>query len=569
MRHATVFLASVMLLGFGAAWGAENLLANPSFEEGEIGARPPRWGQAAYAGKESNLPAPFAAAPGGHAGDKCAVVEVPENMQWSLIDQHLNVPTDLSKGLLLSAWLRSEDPEGKVDLVIFVAAPKRKAYDLAQVRLGFTDIGKEWKHCQAALSLEEAVGVQQDDELLSRAIIQVYAPHRKVYVDDVSFTVVDAGTVNASSLSAVPERYREGVVDSVTEAVPIILADGKVALFYTKGGNVIFRASKDDGKSWGSRTPCLLASGQALKTGDCHPVRLKSGKLGLVLHDKYMLKFSVSEDEGASWSEPVAVNPSGPGGKPLNGAPFVTSAGRIIVPVWNIPPELRPLWSKPGFAATICWLSDDEGKTWRRSQTILSEKGEVKAAFEEAVGVELPDGKLMLFARTPMARIFKCYSSDGGETWTKPEPTPLVSSYAPCALGRMPNGDLLAVWNQSSIEEVKQTFRRHRLTCAVSSDDGETWFHHRNLESLDDVTKIDEDVNWNIFDFEHEPPYKQPTDAAKYPHAPAPLRCAYPAAAFTKNAAVIVYDYGSAVGIFPGQYLKVRSLPYEWFYENP
>jgi len=133
----------------------------------------------------------------------------------------------------------------------------------------------------------------------------------------------------------------------------------------------------------------------------------------------------------------------------------------------------------------------------------------------------------------------------------------------------MPNGDLLAIWNQSSIDEVKRTFRRHRLTCAVSGDEGQTWKHHRNLESLDNVVKIEEKVNWDVFAFHHEQKYEQPTDKERYPHAPAPLRCTYAAMAFAKNRVVIVYDYGSAAGLFEGGFLKVTSLPCAWFYENP
>ena len=34
---------------------------------------------------------------------------------------------------------------------------------------------------------------------------------------------------------------------------------------------------------------------------------------------------------------------------------------------------------------------------------------------------------------------------------------------------------------------------RHRLSTAVSKDDGETWEHHKNLESLDDVTYVEPD----------------------------------------------------------------------------
>ena len=567
MRTFCLAVAAVLLAVFVfPALAEDNLLKNPSFEDGDVGKIPPAWSQHAYDGKDSSLKAPYAVAPAGHTGN-CTAVDLPPGYQWTLIEQYINVPPDPSKGLALSAWLRSDDPEGKVELVILVSAPKRKAYDVAHVRARFADIGPEWKKYEVALSLADAVGLKSDDELIARAIIQVYAPHQRVYVDDVSFSLIDA---EGALYQGVPEKFRPGLVDRVMEATPITLKDGRVALFFQKGGSAAYRLSNDAGRTWGSIVPCELASGGVIKTGDCMPVRLRSGRLGLALHAKYKLSFSVSDDEGKTWSDPVAINPGGPGGKPLNGAPFVTKTGRVVLPVWHIPPDAPKLWRKPGFAATICWLSDDEGKTWHPGGMIVSEQDDVKSAFEEAVGVQLKDGRLLLFGRTPMARLFKSYSSDNGETWTKPVPTPLVASYAPCALGRMPDGNLLCIWNQSSIDEVRDPcpMRRHRLTCAVSSDEGETWQHFRNLEALDDTVKIEDKVNWDVFSFGHEEPYKQPTDKAKYPHAPGPLRCAYPAVAFTKSRAVIAYDYGSAEGLFPGHFLKVVSLPYSWFYEK-
>ncbi|MFH0964434.1 MAG: sialidase family protein [Planctomycetota bacterium] len=575
LRKGRMLLGVVAALCCSCAWAQEDLIVNPSFEEGQVGTRPGGWSQHAYDGKDSTLTAPVAVAPGGHTGDKCAIVEVPEGIQWNLIEQTPAVPTDLSKGLLLSAWLRSDDPEGFVDVVVFVQASKRTAEPVTKVRMRFTDIGPEWKQYLAGVALEEAPDIRKDDALTVRAIIQAYAPRKKLCVDDVSLTVVGADKSRSAFLSAIPERYREGLVGGgVQEASLIVLKDGRVALSCGKGGCAVLAGSDDEGKTWGAPRPCRRASGEGIPGDEFSLVRLKSGKLGLVAHDRYRLSFSVSANEGRTWSEPIPINPDGPSCKPLNGAAFVTSQGRIVVPVWIAWQEQkRPKHPKRGYPPeeTICWLSDDEGKTWRTGASVVVEHEGQEHPFCEGMGVELPDGRLMLFGRALGVRVFKCFSSDGGETWTKPEPTPLVSSFSPCALGRMPNGDLLCVWNQSSFEESKNGLKRHRLTCAVSSDDGETWGHYRNLESLDDVPKIEEKVHWDdIYDFDPDyVPFKQPTDREKYPHSPGPLRASYPALTFTKNATVIVYDYGSAEGVFPGNYLKARSLPYEWFYENP
>jgi len=573
VKRLSVIATSVILLAVlgGRAWGQENLIANPSFEQGEIGKAPLKWGGHGYDGARSDRNFPFAVQEGGHTGERCCVVEVPEGMRWNLIEQYVPVEADLSKGLKLSAWLRSDDPKGKAQLAILVNAPQRQAYDIISVRLDATGLGKDWKRYEAAATLAESVDIVAGEDLRVRAIIQVYAPSRKVCVDDVSFQIISANESQAVFLNTVPKKYAQGLVDKRNEATLVTLSRGRVALYYQKGGRAGYRISRDEGETWERMMPCRLASGKVILTGDCLPVRLPSGALGLVLHASYKLRFTVSRNEGRTWTKPVAINPDGPTGKPFNGSPFVTKSGRIVVPVWHIPPGQKTiaLWRQPSRVETICWLSDDEGRTWTRSQGVAVEHDGLALPFEEGVGTQLEDGRLMMLGRTNMARIFKCYSSDNGETWTNPEPTPLVSSYAPCALERMPDGNLLVVWNQSSLDEVKKTFRRHRLTCAVSSDDGMTWEHHRNLESLDDVAKIEDEVNWDVLDMDHELPYAQPTDTTKYPHAPGPLRCAYPAIAFASERAVIVYDYGSAKGIFGGHFLKVRSLPYEWFYENP
>ena len=566
-------LGMIAVLGAGVALAGDNLLENPSFEQGKVGEAPPDWSSHAYDGKDSNLKAPVLTVEGGRDGSKCCAVEVPEGWRWNLIEQYVRVKADPAKGLLLSAWVRTDDPEGHVCLVLIGHLPAKGNRQVMNTRLSFPNTGSEWTYCECAVPLKEA-DIEAGDEVMVRAIVQAYKPYRKVYVDDTRLAVVSADQAEKAFLNVIPEKYREGLVDTGHEASPIVLKDGSVALYLSKGGGALCRLSSDDGRTWGDVVFCKHADGKPVKAIDCMPVRLKSGKLGLLQHPGgYRLAFSVSEDEGKTWGEPVAVNPDGPSGKPLNGSPFVTRTGRIVVTAWNVPPGQKTLvkaWGgQPISCDTIVWTSDDEGKTWQQADPIGTLHDGKRYPFEEATGVELKDGRLMLFGRTVHGRLFKSYSSDGGLTWTEPVPTPLVSSYAPASLSRMPNGDLLCIWNQSSVDEVKNRMRRQRLTCAVSSDEGETWKHYRNLESLDDVVKVEQDVNWDVLDMPQEPPYVQPTDKTKYPYAPGPLRCAYPAVAFTNDRAVIAYDYGTAIGVFPGGYLRVRSLPYEWFYEKP
>ena len=165
-------------------------------------------------------------------------------------------------------------------------------------------------------------------------------------------------------------------------------------------------------------------------------------------------------------------------------------------------------------------------------------------------------------------------SNDGGLTWSKPEPTELAASSSPAMLMQIPTtGDLLVVWNQASPDEILAGLARHRLSCAVSSDEGRTWKHHRNLESLDDVAYVEpppiqiyQMVNWLDG-------YQQPIDRGRYHRAPGPVRSTYAAGTFVGEHAVICYDYGwrpdEAAGRMRLFGTKVKVIPIDWFYRGP
>jgi hypothetical protein len=57
-------------------------------------------------------------------------------------------------------------------------------------------------------------------------------------------------------------------------------------------------------------------------------------------------------------------------------------------------------------------------------------------------------------------------------------PTPLAGTAAPVSISRVPpSGDLVAIWNHNPGGK-----ERNPLTAAISSDEGETWTHFRNIE---------------------------------------------------------------------------------------
>ena len=164
----------------------------------------------------------------------------------------------------------------------------------------------------------------------------------------------------------------------------------------------------------------------------------------------------------------------------------------------------------PEIDLAFAYYSDDGGRTWSRSEChIMIWKDDGLGGIwpcDEPNIAQLKDGRLLMFVRTLLGRLYQCSSSDGGRRWSQPEPTNLPSSYSPCSLEAVPAneytvkagraGDLLCVWNNVSREEVCKGFRRARLCSAVSRDDGKTWEHVRTLAAigvppLDEMAQLD------------------------------------------------------------------------------
>ena len=311
----------------------------------------------------------------------------------------------------------------------------------------------------------------------------------------------------------------------------------------------------------------------------------EGGGLGLVYHKteghyRDAEYFRLSRDDGESWSEDVRINEVGnyAAYNPNNDSVIVLRNGRIIVPV------------AAGMGSANCgfvFYSDDEGVSWRRSNgevdvpVKVNQQTYASSAFDEPNVVELTDGRIMMFGRTLTGRIWKSYSEDFGLTWSEAEPTELASSASPVSIGRIPStGDLLLIWNQVTAEETAIGWGRMRMSCAVSKDDGETWEHFKNLESLDDVTRVDSPVIGESYDVMSginaiatrrcEVTERKPPDPDKYPHAAeGHWHVDYPSLCFTRdNRAVITYGvYGGPDSISIEQCgTKLRILPVEWFY---
>ena len=402
----------------------------------------------------------------------------------------------------------------------------------------------------------------------------------------------------------------------------IPLADGRLMWVWASGHDrpikpVCAIYSGDEGSTWGEPERLRLETGEEMTAFyGTNLFRLPSGALGLVnlyCAEKCAgfdlrrgdLYFHRSGDEGHTWSQPVHVNATEPISLINGDRCLALRDGRLIVPAYTMfgPKPLPDTNARTirrfgaefslslprlGIGYSYVFFSDDEGVTWSKSRIgtfVVTEKA-MKGCYAlvNPAVVELNDGRLLMLGRTNLGRLYKSYSDDRGDTWTEAEPTELALIASPPQLMRVPKtGDLLVIWNQTSRWESMNGQYRHRLTCAISKDEGLTWRNHKNLASLDDVTRIEPDEPETML----LGPHRQPTDRRRYHRAPGPLRCGQPTCTFDGDKAFITHGVAvfgpkdvitECFGIEYDQLMerwglapfergnKMHILPTDWFY---
>ena len=209
--------------------------------------------------------------------------------------------------------------------------------------------------------------------------------------------------------------------------------------------DIVLRRSADGGRTWGELSVAAEAGADSLN--DPCVVVLESGRV-LVRYTRFpegvharVMEHTViaepgyggaknvrvfmvwSDDEGASWSEPVevtramrretAISLGSPGtGLQLRGE---AHRGRIVLPNYEV---YHVGGGMTQSVNSVCY-SDDGGATWRLSEQVPEPKE--GGWGDEAQLAELADGRLLMSSRDRKGKTYRLlsWSEDGGATWTR------------------------------------------------------------------------------------------------------------------------------------------------------
>jgi len=263
-----------------------------------------------------------------------------------------------------------------------------------------------------------------------------------------------------------------------------------------------YRVLLSDDAATGARAGDVLLDGEA--AGSIYLAYEQAPEDCLFQHRSSHLLMITSDDDGATWSEPIDITVqvkadwmcflgTGPGNAiQLTGAEH---AGRILVPVYYSHEA-----GGTGYLSCAAIYSDDGGATWtlgaspNDGREVLGavvhsrDLADERASLYESVLVEGSDGAVHVWARNqhPSGRVAHAVSRDGGATWGEvdhdaqlteifSQPNAITVTGADDAAGAAePDSRSIVFANASQM----LPFRG----CGVmrlSHDDGATWPHNR------------------------------------------------------------------------------------------
>lgn len=268
----------------------------------------------------------------------------------------------------------------------------------------------------------------------------------------------------------------------------IQLNDGRILFVYTRftGGSgdhaaayLASRQSDDGGRSWSRDDKMVVANEGDMNVMSVSLLRLQDGSIALFYlrknaEDDCRPLMRLSKDEADTWSAPVECIEDRVGYYVVNNDRVIqTKTGRLIVPA-SLHALKGEKFSQRG--KVVCYLSDDVGRTWRPSETMLEAPANLSTGFQEPGVVQLSDGRILMLLRNNSGVLYRSFSADDGVTWSEATPTELQTPTSPASFEMLPGTDtMLLVWNDHKDIPDGLKGKRTPLTLALSTDNGETW----------------------------------------------------------------------------------------------
>ena len=193
--------------------------------------------------------------------------------------------------------------------------------------------------------------------------------------------------------------------------------------------------SCDGGETWSEKTILFEKPQNARNIMSLSFLKMANGDIGAFYITKNIdgtddIVISRSADEGETWSEPVSCikNVLENDYYVLNNDRVIyTSKNRIILPLACHTIHSHVDCFSPGYILFL--YSDDDGKTWQKSESVLKcPFPDDPNGFQEPGVYEKDDGTIWCYIRTGLGFQFECFSKDDGKTFSVPQPNTFFSS---------------------------------------------------------------------------------------------------------------------------------------------
>lgn len=142
----------------------------------------------------------------------------------------------------------------------------------------------------------------------------------------------------------------------------------------------------------------------------------------------------------------------------------------------------------------LFYYSDDLGKTWVERvlpdphcfETVYPHKGLrwCKGSGTEPIVVEVEENTLWMIIRTPMDCFYQSTSTDGGDTWSTPEPTTFYGTDTTAFLLKLEDGRIVTFWNNTKPLPQPNTAKAAKPDNGVINGYGENGFTNRDASHV-------------------------------------------------------------------------------------